>query len=312
MIGFHVVSYENLDAIFKDGLQPKLGESVIHFHSSLDSVKNEVANRHYDCDLVILLVDLEGYSFKKDHNDGISVDTVIDITAIISFYHANFSEKLSGLIKSNVNDLFFNSVKRNDLTKIEVLLDQGFAYSPEENVMNDTLLHLMVYYDRLEMIKEIVNRGINLEEFNCEGHTALHLAVSKGNIDMVTHLLECGADANSIDMYGWNSLRHAVASQHIDIAKLLIDNGFDVNCKDFSGCTPLFSAILNEDYSFMEFLVRNGADIHVKTDNDESISDLLKDNKSDDYINFVNSFLEETYLSQFICLKNSNEASFRF
>ena len=64
-----------------------------------------------------------------------------------------------------------------------------------------------------------------------------------GNIEVVKQHLAAGTDLNAKDMHGDASLHHAVVRGHKEIVELLIANGADVNAKveagDYKGQTPL-------------------------------------------------------------------------
>lgn len=71
--------------------------------------------------------------------------------------------------------------------------------------------------------------------------TALHHAATDGPVEMVRDLLDAGADINAKDSRGFTPLTLAIAADHQDsgIVRLLIDHGADVNARAGTGETPL-------------------------------------------------------------------------
>ncbi len=62
-------------------------------------------------------------------------------------------------------------------------------------------LDAAITYDRLEMVKTLLNHGAYVNRF-VEGETPLMLAVRVGNLQIVQELLDHGADVNAVDEFG--------------------------------------------------------------------------------------------------------------
>jgi hypothetical protein len=64
-------------------------------------------------------------------------------------------------------------------------------------------------------------------------------AVRRGDVEEVRELLEKGADVNAKNNDGWTPLHDAAGHDHVDFARLLVENGADVNAKNNDGKTPI-------------------------------------------------------------------------
>jgi len=53
----------------------------------------------------------------------------------------------------------------------------------------------------------------------------LHVAAGEGNTDLLKTLLEVGVDVNEIDNCGWPALHYAVCAGHFECAQLLLAKG---------------------------------------------------------------------------------------
>lgn len=53
----------------------------------------------------------------------------------------------------------------------------------------------------------------------------LHVAAAEGNKDLLKTLIDVGVDVNEIDASGWPALHYAVCSGHFECAQLLLVKG---------------------------------------------------------------------------------------
>src|SRR3990167_10823546 len=56
--------------------------------------------------------------------------------------------------------------------------------------------------ERLDVMQELIKRGININKPDVTGNTALHWAVDHNNLEMVTFLLKNGANPNAYTLAG--------------------------------------------------------------------------------------------------------------
>ena len=73
---------------------------------------------------------------------------------------------------------------------------------------------------------------------------SIHDAAKEGNIEVVKQYLAAGTDVNATGEDGWPALHCAARRGHKEIAELLIANGADLNVQDGFGRTPLNAAEL--------------------------------------------------------------------
>ena len=84
---------------------------------------------------------------------------------------------------------------------------------------------------------------------------SIYDAIEDGNIEVVKQHLAAGTDVNSKDKDGWTLLHEAASEGHKQIVKLLVTKGADVNANDDDGETPLDVAAKPER---AELLRKNG------------------------------------------------------
>jgi len=83
---------------------------------------------------------------------------------------------------------------------------------------------------------------------------SIYDAVEDGNIEVVKQHLAAGTDVNSKDKDGWTPLHEAASEGHNKIIELLVAKGADVNAKGADGETPVDAAANSETTDFLRKL----------------------------------------------------------
>jgi len=86
----------------------------------------------------------------------------------------------------------------------------------------------------------------------------IHKAAEGGNIEVVKQYLAAGVDVNAKSEFGTTPLHSAAHRGHKEITKLLITNGADVNVKDKIFGIPLDYAMSANDSGTANFLRKHG------------------------------------------------------
>lgn len=117
----------------------------------------------------------------------------------------------------------------------------------------------------VQMARNLVSKGADVNAVGKYGHTPLHRAAKNGHTNVVAYLLSNGAktDAKTSDI-GQTPLHYASDNGHIDVARLLISSKALIDAKDVSGRTPLFYAVTDHKKEMIKFLSAKGADINVQ------------------------------------------------
>ena len=128
-------------------------------------------------------------------------------------------------IHSSIHDLYTNSVDER-VTAVAYLLDRISIHRPNvdyENKSGHTALSMACMHCRLEIIKDLLDRGadMNRKSLIGGGQTPLLFACMEGNLEVVKLLLhkssqESGMELDVVDTYDW-----AVKNEQDDIVQLL-------------------------------------------------------------------------------------------
>lgn len=111
-------------------------------------------------------------------------------------------------------------------------------------------LHDAVLGEKLELVKVLLQAGVDLNERDSFCGTALHNAMQNGNNDLINLLIESGADLNLFDEIEHTPLHYAVRDNDLTMATFLLSKGANVNAhnEERIGETPL--GYIAEECSF--------------------------------------------------------------
>jgi len=91
----------------------------------------------------------------------------------------------------------------------------------------------------VNQIRQLLNRGININQANPERETALHMAAAKGHYSAVIFLLNNGANLHARTVNNWLPIHHATRFRHAQIANYLKQRGSQIYAKTSDGMSAV-------------------------------------------------------------------------
>ncbi|KAG0173096.1 hypothetical protein DFQ28_001043 [Apophysomyces sp. BC1034] len=110
------------------------------------------------------------------------------------------------------------------------------------------------------------------------GRTKLFAYAGSGNLEALRDLIERGADVNFKDNAGWTPLHEAALKGQHETAEYIIARGADINARGFGGDTPLHDACSNGYPECVKLLVDAGADVFAVNESKHKPIDVCEDN----------------------------------
>lgn len=156
----------------------------------------------------------------------------------------------------------------------KLLIDQGADLNAQINspepclhsatVMQGSPLHLAAIKNNVFIVKQLIERCVEINIKLDNGWTPLHMAAANGHQLIVELLLNHGADANVVDGHGATATYRAAESGQEGAIQVLIKHQADINVRTKLDQTPLLRAAENGMESAVATLLQHGADWKIK------------------------------------------------
>jgi hypothetical protein len=104
---------------------------------------------------------------------------------------------------------------------------------------------------------QLPQRSSQLMDYNLQKD--LFQAVVNNDLEMVKVMVEHGVNPNQVDSAGITPLHWAAFNQNLEMVTLLVSRGADVNRCDDAGKASLYWAGINKNQEMVTFLVNHGA-----------------------------------------------------
>jgi len=217
-------------------------------------------------------------------------------------------------------------------TLLEVGIDDPIGFlNHQEQGSEQTPLLAAVLSGQTEIVKQLLNTGVDVTIPEKDGYTVMHAAAFQGRADVAKLLIERGIDANDVSKDGFTPFHRTLwtkSHRHMETMKVLLDIGkvdvdfltnvgktgayialemkhveaLEVLLKEY-GANPNFRnkrgdalihvAIRAQDVESLDVLLKNGADIMLDDGKGKSCRKIAKQLRSKAILEKVNRAYEK-------------------
>lgn len=126
-------------------------------------------------------------------------------------------------------------------------------------------LHSASKGGQLDMVKHLLDAGVNIEGLGKTGTTVLMEACERGDSSFVRYLVENGAKIDAITGEGQTVAMFACNGGNLEVVRYLHYLGADLNASMANRQTAIMFACQQANFDVLDFLHENGADLNGAT-----------------------------------------------
>lgn len=183
-----------------------------------------------------------------------------------------------------MDDLFIEVIKQGNLEIVKQLIKAGINVNAEDTFQEKALI-VALENGYTEIAKLLIKNYADINACSVNGNTALMIALKSEYPDIVSLLLGRRQNINAQNENGDTSLIIAVnqAKDKKDLKNIskLIKRKADINIQNKNGHTALIRAVLKGSVDIIKLLLENGADINIRNKNGKSeLLNVLKASKN--------------------------------
>ena len=127
-----------------------------------------------------------------------------------------------------------------------------------------------LYIDDLEIVRQQLEKGVDINSKNDTGQTPLHVSRNKAIVMM---LILNGADVNAVDEDNMSP----IFSMDVDLSKILVAAGADIHLRSNKGNTPLIFYSYSGYIEGIQYLVSLGATVNAKNVDGQTAYDIAEE-----------------------------------
>ena len=177
-------------------------------------------------------------------------------------------------------NLLMDAIKKRDLTAVQTYIDQKRPLETRDTGSHTPLM-LAVQQDFTSAVRALIEGGADVHATHPRtGETAFLLAAEREKLDIMRMLLDAGVDIEQKNSSGETALFAAAYWDEKETVKWLLRNGADVNAQRADGATTLLMIVDEQADSYEDIsiaLLEAGADPHIPNNDGKTAIDMANE-----------------------------------
>lgn len=203
-----------------------------------------------------------------------------DVAELKELLRLSKSDQLMQVSAVNGKNALMVASKQGDLGLAKQLVKRGLNIN-DMTETNGTAFMFAVLGDSRKVGEWLISGGADIDVVGSNGWTALTIASAKGNLPMLRWLVTLGADAQVRDVYRYTPFLRAVDNGHTDVVRYLLTlKNTDVNARDEYDNTALHHAALAGEVAMLETLLEAKANPLIRNRAGQLARELIGDNEA--------------------------------
>lgn len=157
--------------------------------------------------------------------------------------------------------IIWEAIRNDNLQMVKAFFTNGELNIDLRNYYNESLLHLVANENAVNILRFLIENGLDINDESDEGLTPLHKALYSKGFMAAKLLIELGAKLNHQDNYGNTPIHIACYQQEMAIIKILIDHQSKLDLKNKQNEIPLSIAIMLDNVEMIDYLLQNGVNL---------------------------------------------------
>ncbi|MBG90991.1 MAG: hypothetical protein CL521_04160 [Actinobacteria bacterium] len=176
---------------------------------------------------------------------------------------------LKGVLNEDQESCLERGIKRGNSDIIRQLVEYGVNVN-EKGRDKWTPLHWAVLIGDIVSVRLLLDKGAKVNVKNDQAVMPIHIAAYKGSQDIIELLIEKGARLNTLDAKKLSPLHYAVYRNYLNVIELLLENGVKLNHQDENGIGVLHWACYHQLNNVVQLLIEKGAKVNLVDDLDRT------------------------------------------
>lgn len=189
---------------------------------------------------------------------------------ILKYLMENVEEaRLNNYVDENNRNSLFMAVRWGNLEIVDFLIENNVDVNNTNN-LDQTPLYIATFDGKLEIVKSLIQKGkANLNKCDKVGHSCLWVACQKQRIEILKLLVENGMNPNITDKNGQTGLWIASFEGHLEVVRFLVEKcQVDINKSTNSDQSPLHAACYKGHLEVVRYLVDHGIQVNSQERNE--------------------------------------------